>query len=133
MLHNNAYSDNQYSYKKTLEDLGTKYEAFLDGYLGILTTTENIIQRITGTIKKYTGEDGDIFSFANCNFVGKNIKIVLKYLKSCLAEDLYTVGICLLVVGTSLIFSISFTILLIIIINKALEEEKQKQNNKLMN
>ena len=53
------------------------------------------------------------------------MKIVLKYLKYSLGEDIYTVGICLVIVGFSLIFSISSTILLIVIINIDLEKNKK--------
>ena len=53
----------------------------------------------------------------------------MKYLKHSLGEDIYTVGICLVVVGFSLIFSISLTILLIVIINIFIENNKKLAKN----
>ena len=51
---------------------------------------------------------------------------MLKYLKSALGGDVKTVGICLLVVGCSLALSISATILMIVIINVDIENNKKK-------
>jgi hypothetical protein len=51
---------------------------------------------------------------------------MLKYLKSALGGDVKTIGICLLVVGCSLALSISATILMIIIINLDVENNKKK-------
>ena len=68
----------------------------------------------------------------NGKFIGTNLKIILKYLKHSLGGDFYTVGICLVVVGFSLILSISSTILLIVIINISLKEnmDAEKMLNK---
>ena len=50
---------------------------------------------------------------------------MLKYLRSALGGDVKTIGICLLVVGCSLALSISATILMIIIINLDVENNKK--------
>ena len=47
---------------------------------------------------------------------------MLKYLEKSLGKDLYTVGVCLILVGCSLILSISSTILLDVIINLELKQ-----------
>ena len=119
-----------YSYMIVLDDLKEKYNNFLDSYIDALEFFGAQIRRITIKTKEFSG-DGDLFSFIRCNFIGYNLKIILKYLKSALGTNIKTVGICLLVVGCSLILSISSTILLIVIINISLkenEEEKKKEN-----
>ena len=112
-------------YKKKLEELSGAYENFLNEYISTLNFTNEIIKRFTDQIKEYTGEDGGIFSFVNCAFIKTNLKIILKYLKEALGGNLYTVGICLILVGCSLILSISFTILLIIVINADIDNKKK--------
>ena len=61
----------------------------------------------------------------NGKFIGTNLKIILKYLKYSLGVDLYTVGVCLIVVGCSLALSISLTILLIVLINIELKKNQE--------
>ena len=115
-------------YKKKLDDLSHFYEDFLNGYIGALEIANNTIKQVKNTIKEYTGEDGGIFSFINCGFVKTNLKIILKYLKESLGGDVYTIGICLILVGCSLALSISFTILLIVVINTDIDNNKKKNN-----
>ena len=71
------------------------------------------------------GNTNETFSFLNGQFIGRHLKIVLKYLKYSLGKDLYTVGLCLVIVGCSLIFSISSTILTIVIINVDIDVNKE--------
>ena len=111
-----------------IEDLKTKYNTYLGTYVTVLTYFKGVIHSITSIIRQYTGYGtNSAFAFLNGKFNGTNLKIILKYLKHSLGEDFYTVGICLVVVGFSLILSISSTILLIIIINVGLEENKNKE------
>ena len=111
-----------------LNILERSYDAYLGQYDTTLEKYNEAIDKITGKIKKYTGDDG-IFSFIKCSFIGTNLKIILKYLKSALGGDVKTVGICLLVVGCSLILSISATILMIVIINIDIENKNKNNNN----
>ena len=53
---------------------------------------------------------------------------MLKYLKEAFGGDLYTIGICLILVGCSLALSISSTILLIVVINTDIDNNKKKDN-----
>ena len=99
-----------------LDDLVAEYIDYLKGYTSVLEFLQEKIGSITGIVREYTNE-GDTFSFLNGQFIKRNLKILLKYLKYSLGKDLYTVGICLVIVGFSLILSISSTILLIVIIN----------------
>ena len=115
-------------YKKKLEELRDSYDGFLEGYIGVLSPVNDTIKQITNIIKEYTGDEGGLFSFVNCNFIGSNLKVILKYLKTALGKKIYTVGICLIIVGISLALSISSTILLIVIINIQIDENKQKLN-----
>ena len=73
-------------------------------------------------------QEGNSFSFLNGSFIKINLKILLKYLKYSLGKDIYTVGICLVVVGFSLILSISSTILLTVIINIDLKDNMNANN-----
>ena len=116
------------SYKSVITDLGAKYDDYLDSYKGVLEEVKGVIKELTDIIIKYTGEEGGLFSFVNCNFVGKNVKIILKYLRDALGKNVYTVGVCLFIVGCSLALSISATILLIIVINISIDENKRDQN-----
>ena len=122
---NNEYSDVD-GYKNIIENLGVSYTNFIRAYTNVLSTARTIIHSITVLISEYTGENGGFFSIVNCKFIGKHLKVLLDNLKSSLGGSVKTVGICLSVVGCSLILSISSTILLIVIINKSIEEDKKE-------
>ena len=112
-------------YKNTLDNLRDSYRRFLGTFVSVLTDFSRTINSITGILEEYIGTNSDqTFSFLNGQFIGKNLKIVLKYLKYSLGKDLYTVGFCLIIVGFSLIFSISSTILTIVIINIDIDQKK---------
>ena len=74
----------------------------------------------------YIGENGGIFDFVNCKFIGSNIKVILKNLRKGVGSTFYSVGICLILAGCSLALSISFTILLVVIINSSVDSVKNK-------
>ena len=112
-------------FKSKIDFLLESYQRYLDSFLVTLNDFNDTISSITGILEEYIGQDSnEAFSFLNGQFIAKNLKIVLKYLKYSLGKDLYTVGLCLAVVGCSLIFSISSTILLIVIINLSIDENK---------
>ena len=115
-----------------IKKLKGAYETFLDGYSSVLGTFETTIHRITDLVRQYSSDD-NAFSFLNGKFIGINLKIVLKYLKYSLGKDLYTVGICLVVVGFSLILSVSCTIFLIVYINIELKKNMIAPNNPIPN
>jgi hypothetical protein len=126
-LTNTLTPTHKYFYE-SLEELGDKYEAFLNQYIIALTHFNNTIDRLTSDLNRYTGDDAGIFSLINCNFIGKNIKVMLKFLKEALGGDVYTIGVCLILVGCSLALSISFTIFLIVVINIDIENNKKKND-----
>jgi hypothetical protein len=121
----NSNTDDK-GYLKILNDLKEKYERYLNQYIITLDDFGKIINQITGKLKKYINEGDGIFSFVRCNFIGTNLKVILKYLKSALGKDIKTIGTCLSIVGCSLALSISSTILLIVIINISIDENKKK-------
>ena len=113
-------------YLTIINDLKYKYEQYLDQYIITLENFGRIINQITGQLKEYINKDEGVFSFMRCNFIGTNLKVILKYLKSALGNDIKTIGTCLSIVGCSLALSISSTILLIVIINISIDENKKK-------
>ena len=118
---------NAASVMKVVENLKEHYSTYLRSYINILTFFQETIHAITSLIQRYSGNDGNAFAFLNGKFIGTNLKIILKYLKHSLGKDFYTVGICLVFVGFSLILSISSTILLIVIINIVLKDNIDKE------
>ena len=120
-------TDGTNSFLEVINDLGTKYGAFLDVYSIQLGNFKSLIHRITGKLRDFSGDNNGLFSFIKCNFIGTNLKIMLKYLKSALGGDVKTVGICLLVVGCSLMLSLSANIVMIVLIN--IDIENNKKNN----
>ena len=121
--------ENEGSFKNKLNKLNQTYDEYMGSYLVMANFLKETIGGLIGQIRDTVG-DGNIFSFLNGKFIGTNIQIILKYLKYSLGQDFYNVGICLIIVGCSLILSISSTILLIVIINVVLEHniEKEKKN-----
>ena len=108
-----------------LNDLKTVYNEYLDQYIKALDEFNEILHKITGKLRSYINDDDSIFSFINGKFIGLNLKVMLKYLKTALGKDVKTIGICLDIVGCSLALSISSTILLIVIINIVIENNKK--------
>ena len=121
----NNLDNNNDPFIKKKNELKTAYDNYLNSYIDMLHFLNTTISSLIGEIKSIAG-DGQIFSFVNGKFIGTNIKIILKYLKYSLGQDLYTVGLCLDIVGLSLILSISSTILLIAIINTLLKNMQQQ-------
>ena len=118
---------NSDSFLSILNDLKTVYNEYLDQYIKALDEFNEILHKITGKLRSYINDDDSIFSFINGKFIGLNLKVMLKYLKTALGKDVKTIGICLDIVGCSLALSISSTILLIVIINIAIDENKKKK------
>ena len=124
----NLNTDGHRSLINVLDYLKDHYIDYLSGYTSVLGFLQTQIGKITSVVRDYTTE-GDTFSFLNGQFIKRNLKILLKYLKFSLGKDLYTVGICLVIVGFSLILSISSTILLIVIINLDINQNMNPDNN----
>ena len=116
---------NEGEFMETIDNLKEGYQRYLSSFITVLKDFNETINSITGILEEYIGKNSnETFSFLNGKFIGTNLKIVLKYLKYSLGKDVYTVGICLAIVGCSLIFSISSTILTIVIINVDIDQNK---------
>ena len=116
------------SFLKSTKEIRTAYAAYLNeetGILSIFKIFEETITDLNGVFDEYVGENGSILDFINCKFIGNNILVILNNIKKCLGGDFYTVGICLLMAGCSMAISICLTILLIIIINISVEQNKK--------
>ena len=113
-------------YLKVLDDLKDTYLKYLNQYINALDSFKVILNNITNKLKKYINKDEGIFSFIDCRFIGTNLKVMLKYLKSILGGNVKTIGFCLSVIGCSLGLSISSTILLIVIINIDIDNNKKQ-------
>ena len=105
------------SIRKVIGDLSGDYDTFLDKQIEGLENFARTIHRLTGLFGQFVGTNDGFFSFINCKFIGTDIKVLLKALENSLGKDFYTVGVCLLLSGFSMAVGISFTILLIVIIN----------------
>ena len=121
---NNQINGVSFNYKKLTDDLKDKYDVFLDSEIGALRTFRNKINDLISIFEEYIGDNGGLFDFVNCKFIGSHIKIILKNLKNGLGGNFYNIGICFLLSGCSLAVAISFTILLITIINASVNEVK---------
>ena len=118
---------NTNSFLSKLDGLRDQYkDHFLKQYIDTLDEFGDMIHGIVDKLNEYIDKDkGGVFGFINGKFIGTNLKIILKYLKSALGTDIKTIGICLLIVGCSLALSISSTILLIVVINVDIDNNKQ--------
>ena len=97
--------------------LNKKYDQFIESQITNLRVFKTKINSLTHTINDFTGEEGGFFDIVDCKFIGNNIKIILNSLKNSLGGSIKTVGITLTATGLGMCFSISFTILLNIILN----------------
>ena len=125
-IENAKKTDDSVSYLQIINNLKEQYAIYLDAYIVALDKFNSTINKITSQLNEYTGDSG-LFSFAKCSFIGTNIKIILKYIKEVFAGDIYTIGICLILVGCSLALVIPFTIFLIILINISIDNNKRKE------
>ena len=114
------YSNNgeENSINKNLEELNNKYGLFIEAENNNLDVYKNTIEQMTQIFEDIAG-GGQLLSILNCKFIGKNVRVILKYLDQSLAKSFYNVGICLSVAGVAMFISIAFTILLNIIISSS--------------
>ena len=122
-------NSNANKFLRVLQTLSEEYLEYLNQYIDTLDLFGGSIHKITGKLREYTSDDDGIFSFIKCSFIGTNLKIILKYLKTALGDNIKTVGICLIVAGCSLALSISITILMIVIINTGLKNNNENNQN----
>ena len=117
------------SYYDVIKVLKDEYTEYLNAYLDALGFFGEVTGDIIEILNEAIGDNDGAFDFLNGKFIQTNLKVILKYLKDSLGKDFYSVGLCLLIVGCSLILSISSTILLIVIINADVENNKKLAEN----
>ena len=105
--------------KGAIELINGAYDTFLNIQIRSVHNFRMAIHSLTGIFSGLISPESPLSDFLNCKFIGKNIKVVLKFLESSLGGNFYSAGICLLIAGFSLAISIIFTILLIIILNES--------------
>ena len=112
-----------------IKGLSRDYDNYLKAEIECLKTYIDKIDEITRIVKEYTSDDGELFSFMNCAFIKDNVQVILFYLKNSFQNDMYEVGVYLLIAAFSMPFGISFTILLIMISNEEVETNKKKEED----
>ena len=105
------------SINKALAELDAKYKSFIEAENNNINVYKNTIEKLTNIFEEVAGGD-KLLSILNCKFIGKNVRVMLRYLDKSLGKSFYNVGICLTVAGVAMFVSIAFTILLNIIINQ---------------
>ena len=123
-----AKSNDASSINTILNDLGDKYQEFLESEIETLGFYIDNISTLTNLSKNYTSEDDELFSFMNCKFIKDNVDVILYYLKHSFQNDIYEIGVYLLIASFAMPFGISFTILLIMIANDEIETNKEKES-----
>ena len=111
--------------KSFLTPLNTAYTTFLTKEIENLQKYVDKMKEFTDIVEIYTSEDGEYFSYMNCNFLKTNAEVVLFYLKNRFGNDFFELGVYLLIAAFSMPFAISFTILLIVISNEEVEKNKE--------
>ena len=109
--------ENTKSIDNVLKILDDRYTKFLKSQTESLGVYNDTIAGFTDIFSKFSGDNGDIFSIINGKFIGRNVKVILKYLEKSLGNNFSSVGISLITVGLSMCISIPFTILLNLIID----------------
>ena len=69
-------------YLEQLETLKMSYDRYLTSYIEGLDFFNITIKRLINSVREYIDEGDDFFSLVKCNFIGINLKILLKYLKT---------------------------------------------------
>ena len=129
LAENNDNINNIESISNIIKDLSDKYDEYLKSVIAALEIYIDKINVIIKIVDKYTSEDGELFSFMNCAFIKDNVQVILFYLKNSFENDMYEVGVYLLIAAFSMPFGISFTILLIMISNEEVETNKKKEED----
>ena len=127
----NSVSPSTSTIKDKIETLKNLYDTFLQSEIQTLDKYIEKLSSFTDLAKPYTSEDDDLFSFMNCKFIKDNVDVILHYLKHSFQNDIYEVGIYLLIAAFAMPFGISLTILLIMISNDEIEKNKEKKKKEI--
>jgi len=103
------------SINKAIEEIDKKYESFIKAENDNINVYKNTIEKLTKIFEEIAGGD-QLLSILNCKFIGKNVRVILKYLDKSLGKSFYNVGIVLAVAGVVMYVSIALTIFLNIMV-----------------
>ena len=119
-------TNNGNSILKQASNVNTAYRTYLtdtktalDGYTLKFTPLTAIYNNFVG--------NGSIMGFINCAFLGKNVKVMLKYLDDSVGNQFKILGITVLFNGVVMAFSICFIIILVVIVNSTVELRKMEK------
>ena len=76
---------------------------------------------------KIGDESESLFSFLYCEFIGKNVLIIFKYLKKAFGGKVQAFGVTFVFASFAMFFSTFFTILEIVILNVSLYLQKRRR------
>jgi len=113
------------SIKSLITGLNTDYTNYLNTEISALREFDSKMKEITDLVKDYISEDDNLFSFMNCKFINSNVQVILYYLKNAFKNDIYEVGVYLIIAAFAMPFAISFTILLVVLANEEIEKNKE--------
>ena len=116
---------NAISIKSLITGLNTDYTNYLNSEISALGQFDSKMKEITELVKDYISEDDNLFSFMNCKFINSNVQVILYYLKNAFKNDIYEVGVYLIIAAFAMPFAISFTILLVVLANEEIEKNKE--------
>ena len=124
--------NNQNSIKIRASLVRAAYRQFLIDAKNALDNYTKKFTPLTAIYDNFVG-NGSVLGFLNCAFLGKNVKVMLQYLDNSIGKQLKSLGISLLINGIGIALSISFTIILVVIINATVDIRKNNKNNQPIN
>ena len=123
-------SDSGTAYENSIINRATTvksaYGQFLNDALNALNGYTVKFRPFSVIYSEFIG-NGSILSLVNCAFIGKNVKVLLNYLNDALGKGFITLGSVLVVIGFIMLSNITFTILLLSIINEVAKIRETEQ------
>ena len=128
-----AHSSNANSINTQATTVNSAYTTFLNSATSALTGYTTKFRPFSVIYNDYIG-NGSILSFINCAFIGKNVKVMLNYLNDSIGNGFISMGSIFVVIGFIMLANITFTILLLSIINevariRSIEKEMATKTN----
>ena len=128
-----AQSSNANSINTQATTVNSAYTTFLNSATSALTGYTTKFRPFSVIYNDYIG-NGSILSFINCAFIGKNVKVMLNYLNDSIGNGFMAMGSIFVVIGFIMLANITFTILLLSIINevariRSIEKEMATKTN----
>jgi len=116
---------------KTLEEkinvVEKAYNESIEADLEALEIFNKTIYDMLSVFYKIGDESESLFSFLYCEFIGKNVLIIFKYLKKAFGGKVQAFGVTFVFASFAMFFSTFFTILEIVILNVSLYLQKRRR------